>query len=134
MIFFALCVLCVIIAIALSITCIIFKPRNSYMPGIIAASWSAAIALTAAYVVASSAVTQHCQDLQQTYNELMLYYDTVAMSTDENIRFDYYTKVKDYNELYQDYKADLNSIWISSLYDKEIIDSITPIDFILNAG
>ena len=81
MIFFALCVLCVIIAIALSVTSIIFKPRNNYIPGIIAVSWSAAIALTAGYVVASNAVAQHCQDLQQTYSELMLYYDTVSMST-----------------------------------------------------
>ena len=69
---------------------------------------------------------------QETYDNLMLYYYTVETSTNEYLRYDYYNKVNEYNECYNELVARSKSLTQNWFFDTAALDKLDTISFTLH--
>lgn len=72
------------------------------------------------------------QSVAERYDDLMLYYNTVVYSDNEYVRYDYFNKVKAYNEDYDAIIRASESKWTGWFYPAEQIAKLNPIDFTLH--
>lgn len=72
------------------------------------------------------------QSMVERYDDLMLYYNTVVYSDNEYVRYDYFNKVKAYNENYDAIIRASESKWTGWFYPAEEIAKLNPIDFTLH--
>lgn len=72
------------------------------------------------------------QHITERYDDLMLYYNTVVYSDNEYVRYDYFNKVKAYNEDYDAIIRASESKWTGWFYPAEQIAKLNPIDFTLH--
>lgn len=72
------------------------------------------------------------QSVAERYDDLMLYYNTVVYSDNEYVRYDYFNKVKAYNEDYDAIIRASESKWTGWFYPTEQIAKLNPIDFTLH--
>ena len=70
-------------------------------------------------------------DLQDRYEDLMIYHNTVSESTNEYVRFDYYNKILDYNNDYTRLENASNGLIAGYLVPKNWNESISRIEFLL---
>ena len=75
----------------------------------------ACILLGALNILVGACVSSDINFARIRYDDLMLYYNIVNNSTNEYIRYDYFEKVKAYNNYYANLEADSNS-WLSAAY------------------
>ena len=68
---------------------------------------------------------------QERYNELMIYKQTVEQSTNEYVRWDYYDKVLDWNEHYEENANPAESFWFGP-YQHDVFEGTALIDFQLH--
>lgn len=66
------------------------------------------------------------------YDDLMLYYYTVEVSSNEYLRYDYYNKVNAFNDEYNRLLAVSESKWSSWFCDQTTLAEFGPIDFALH--
>lgn len=129
---FYLFIVCALIAIATALVMWIFQCGHSVVFQHILV-WSFAVALLSC--VFSAAFASSMQDeliaLQNEYNDLMVYYDIVNDSTDEVVRYDYYTNVLDYNERCRRLQEKNKSFWIGCFMTDEEMETLPIIDFYL---
>lgn len=96
-------------------------------------TWSLAKALL--FCILSAAFASNMRGelaiLQNEYNDLMVYYDIVNNSTDEVVRYDYYTDVLDYNERCHRLQKDNKSFWIGCFMTDEEMENLPTINFYL---
>ena len=115
------------------ITCIFGYQRNRKARRGIAFGVAICITLGVACGIAGAALQTQTAQLQEEYNTLMLYYNTVDCSMNEYVRFDYYNRVLDFNERFNDFQTDsMTNIWLKNLYPKNWDININPIDFTLH--
>lgn len=72
------------------------------------------------------------QSMAERYDDLMLYYNTVVYSDNEYVRYDYFNKVKTYNENYDAIIRASESKWTGWFYPAEEIAKLNTIDFTLH--
>lgn len=72
------------------------------------------------------------QSMTERYDDLMLYYNTVVYSDNEYVRYDYFNKVKAYNEDYDAIIRASESKWTGWFYPAEEIAKLNTIDFTLH--
>lgn len=72
------------------------------------------------------------QSVAERYDNLMLYYNTVVYSDNEYVRYDYFNKVKAYNEDYEAIIRASESKWTGWFYPAEDIAKLNTIDFTLH--
>lgn len=72
------------------------------------------------------------QSMVERYDDLMLYYNTVVYSDNEYVRYDYFNKVKAYNEDYDAIIRASESKWTGWFYPAEEIAKLNTIDFTLH--
>ena len=72
------------------------------------------------------------QSMAEQYDDLMLYYNTVVYSDNEYVRYDYFNKVKTYNENYDAIIRASESKWTGWFYPAEEIAKLNTIDFTLH--
>lgn len=72
------------------------------------------------------------QSVAERYDDLMLYYNTVVYSDNEYVRYDYFNKVKAYNESYEAIIRASESKWTGWFYPAEDIAKLNIIDFTLH--
>ena len=72
------------------------------------------------------------QSMAERYDDLMLYYNTVVYSDNEYVRYDYFNKVKTYNENYDAIIRASESKWTGWVYPAEEIAKLNTIDFTLH--
>lgn len=72
------------------------------------------------------------QSVTERYDDLMLYYNTVVYSDNEYVRYDYFNKVKAYNEDYEAIIRASESKWTGWFYPAEDIAKLNTIDFTLH--
>ena len=72
------------------------------------------------------------QSVAERYDDLMLYYNTVVYSDNEYVRYDYFNKVKAYNEDYEAIIRASESKWTGWFYPAEDIAKLNTIDFTLH--
>lgn len=68
---------------------------------------------------------------QERYDELMIYKQTVEQSTNEYVRWNYYDKVLDWNEHYEENANPAESFWFGP-YQHDVFEGTTLIDFQLH--
>ena len=68
-------------------------------------------------------------NLQNEYDNIMLYHDIVSDSTNEAVRFGHYEKVSDFNEKYANMEAQSQSKWFGSLIASDWTENMSLIDF-----
>ena len=68
---------------------------------------------------------------QERYNELMIYKQTVEQSTNEYVRWNYYDKVLDWNEHYEENANPAESFWFGP-YQHDVLEGTALIDFLLH--
>lgn len=68
---------------------------------------------------------------QERYNELMIYKQTVEQSTNEYVRWNYYGKVLDWNEHYEENANPAESFWFGP-YQHDVFEGTALIDFQLH--
>jgi 4-amino-4-deoxy-L-arabinose transferase-like glycosyltransferase len=68
---------------------------------------------------------------QERYNELIIYKQTVEQSTNEYVRWNYYGKVLDWNEHYEDNANYTESFWFGP-YQHDVFEGTALIDFQLH--
>lgn len=68
---------------------------------------------------------------QERYDELMIYKQTVEQSTNEYVRWNYYGKVLDWNERYEENANPTESFWFAP-YQHDVFEGTTLIDFELH--
>lgn len=129
---FYLFIVCALIATATALVMWIFRCGRSVVFQHILV-WSLAGVLLFSLFSAgfSSSMRNELAALQNEYNDLMVYYDIVNNSTDEVVRYDYYTDVLDYNERYRRLQEDNKSFWIGCFMTDEEMESLLTIDFCL---
>lgn len=66
------------------------------------------------------------------YDDLMLYYYTVEMSSNEYLRYDYYNKVNAFNDEYNRLLKISESEWTSWFCDQTALAEFSTIDFALH--
>lgn len=82
--------------------------------------------------IAATQADDYRQELQETYNQLVLYQDTVSYCGNEYVRFDFYTRCQEYNERYNTYNK-LSEHWLIGVwYKTDKISDLSTIDFVLN--
>ena len=91
-----------IITFAIFVISIIFTLATKSSKGLEAVIISAVFLLFTFFVVATvnSEVEARISAMYDTYDNLMLYHETVETSTNEYVRFDYHKKVEEYNAAY----------------------------------
>lgn len=80
----------------------------------------------------SAGARSDLQSVAERYDDLMLYYNTVVYSDNEYVRYDYFNKVKTYNEDYDAIIRASESKWTGWFYPAEEIAKLNPIDFTLH--
>lgn len=65
---------------------------------------------------------------QERYDELMIYKQTVEQSTNEYVRWNYYDKVLDWNEHYEENANPAESFWFGP-YQHDVFEGTALIDF-----
>lgn len=129
---FYLFIVCALIAISTALVMWIFRCGRSVVFQHIL-TWSLAGALLFCILSAafSSNMRNELATLQNEYNDLMVYYDIVNNSTDEVVRYDYYTDVLDYNERCRRLQKDNKSFWIGCFITDKEMETLPTIDFCL---
>ena len=129
---FYMFIICMLIAIAAALVMWIFRCEHSVVFQHILV-WSLAVALLSSLF--SAAFASNMRDelviLQNEYNDLMVYYDIVNHSTDEVVRYNYYTDLLDYNERYYRLQENNKSFWIGCFMTDEEMETLSSIDFYL---
>ena len=68
---------------------------------------------------------------QERYNELMIYKQTVEQSINEYVRWNYYDKILDWNEYYEENANPAESFWFGP-YQHDVFEGTALIDFQLH--
>lgn len=117
----------VIFVIAFLVTCI---SRKNYNALVISGAFLFATFITV--VTAASVANDRISAMHETYDNLMLYYETVETSTNEYVRFDYYEKVAEYNSAYDFNLTQEEGPLFGWLYPADWDDNLGHIDFQLH--
>ena len=129
---FYLFIVCALIAIATALVMWIFRCGHfTVFQYILVWSLAGALLLGIFSAAFSSSMRDELIALQNEYNNLMVYYDIVNDSTDEVVRYDYYTNVLDYNKRCRQLQEDNKSFWIGCFMADEEMETLPTIDFYL---
>lgn len=91
-----------IVIFVIFVISVIFTLWTQDSEGLEAVIISAVFLLFTFFVIATvnSSVNARISAMHDTYDNLMLYHETVETSTNEYVRFDYHEKVEEYNAAY----------------------------------
>lgn len=134
MILLAILLIAALIAAASIVVLIIFKPRWSWLRYVMSMALGIAIALGVTISISAHGCRVAVNELRQEYAHIVLYYDLIDTCDNEYVRFDFYNRVKQYNNLYEDLRKDTDSAWIGALYPDNWYEEFGTIDFLLRDG
>lgn len=117
---------------AVGIVMVVFGSKNHLLRRGFSLGLVLSILLMAFCGVYSGIARDKFVGLRAEYSDLMLYYNTVNNSTNEYVRYDYYEKVMDYNEDYENYQEQTENSWVGALCSKDWGLGIGLIDFQLH--
>lgn len=130
MIFVCAFLTAIVIAIVAGIT--IFLHPTKLAKQIVIGAIILAVIFGIVCLIGMSVVKHEIIRVQDTYDDLMLYYYTVETSTNEYLRYDYYNKVNEYNECYNELVARSKSPVENWFFDTAVLDKLDTISFTLH--
>lgn len=124
--------LAMLVAAAAITTYLVFKPKWPWMMRVIYVMVALSIAMGVAACIAHSVVTHNVNTLQEEYDNIMLYYNTVSNSPNEYVRYNFYNRVNEFNTSYEDAMEQSKSIWVGAFFDNDWSNEMAPIVFELH--
>ena len=121
-------------ALATIVVRVIFNPAWPWLNRVIAALLVASLALGVVAVVGSATYNGAAEKIQEQYDTIMLYYDTIDNCRNEYVRFDFYTRVQDYNTEYLKTQEKAEDMWFGKLFPSDWDVACGLIDFKLIGG
>ena len=85
-------------------------------------------------LVLSGIYANRVTELNATHADLALYQPLVEETTNEYIRYDFYNKVNDFNERYEEMAKASENSWFGGLVRKDWSATMGPIDFYLHGA
>lgn len=121
-----------LVAIIIRVT---FNPHWPWLNRVITTFLVISLALGVVTVVGSATYNgAAAEKIQEQYDTIMLYYDTIDNCRNEYVRFDFYTKVQDYNAEYLKTQEKAEDMWLGKLFPSNWDIACGLIDFKLNEG
>lgn len=132
MIMLCIILLALLIAVSAIVVRFIFRPKWVWLNYVIifVLAVSLGFGLSAAAIASSS--RNQVKALQDEYDTIMLYHYTISNAMSEPVRFDFYQRILEFNETYDNIMEASQSAWIGALYDKDWNANMTPILFDLH--
>lgn len=121
-------------ALATIVVRVIFNPAWPWLNRVIATLLVISLALGVVAVVGLATYNGAAEKIQEQYDTIMLYYDTIDNCRNEYVRFDFYTKVQDYNAEYLKTKEKAENMWFGKLFPSDWDVACGLIDFKLIGG
>lgn len=121
-------------ALAAIVVRVIFNPTWPWLNRVIATLLVISLALGAVSVVGSATYNGAAEKIQEQYDSIMLYYDTIYNCRNEYVRFDFYARVQDYNAEYLKTQEKAEDMWFGELFPSDWNANCETIDFELHTG
>jgi hypothetical protein len=74
---------------------------------------------------------REARDLAAEFEDITLYHETVSLSSNEYVRFNFYERVREYNKAYLDTVKESENIFYGALYPKNWAEGLNTIEFML---
>ena len=132
MVILCILLLALLMALATTIVCLVFKPKWAWLNRVMLAMIALSIAMGCVTLIADSVCGHQLDGLRDEYDNINLYYNTIALCENEYVRFDFYERVNDYNAEYKKIQENAENIWLSAFFPKGWDEEITPIEFYLH--
>ena len=113
---------------------VIFNPTWPWLNRVIATLLVISLALGVVSVVGSATYNGAAEKIQEQYDTIMLYYDTIDNCRNEYVRFDFYTRVQDYNAEYLKTQEKAENMWFGKLFPSNWNVNCGTINFELHTG
>lgn len=134
MILLTVLLIALILTTALIVVPTIFHYRAKWLRIAVAVGVAVSVFFGIATISTGSVATNRAEWLKAESADIMLYYNTVNYSDNEYVRYDFYDRVKAYNEVYAAYQEATEDPLTSWLYDADVLTECGYIDFMLNTG
>ena len=121
-------------ALATIIVRVIFNPAWPWLNRVIATLLIISLALGAVAVISSATYNGAAEKIQEQYDTIMIYYDTIDNCRNEYVRFDFYARVQDYNAEYLKAQEKAENMWFGKLFPSNWNAACGLIDFKLIEG
>lgn len=106
--------------------------KNALCRKIVSVGVIAALSLGFIFAITGGVMSNSTDKLCDQYHDLTLYQYTIEQSVNEYVRFDYYNRVMDYNEMYENHRCQAANDWFGWLYGKDWDSGIGYIEFVLH--
>ena len=123
-----------LITLAAIIVRVALNPTWPWLNRVIATFLVISLALGVVAVVGSATYNGVAKNIQEQYDTIMLYYDTIDNCRNEYVRFDFYTRVQDYNAEYLKTQEKAEDTWFGKLFPSNWNANCKTIDFELHTG
>ena len=134
MILIAILLIALIITAAVIIVPSIFHYKSKLLQSIMCIGFCVCIVLGFICGTVASQAKDVGNWLKAESANIQLYYNTIAYSDNEYVRYDFYNRVTKYNRVYKSYQNKVENSLTSWLYDGDVLIECAPIEFVLNTG
>ena len=121
-----------ILTIIFAIVSAIFNIRSKRIYSLIAIGVLLSVVLLFFALISMVNLRVETSNLRENFAVLSLYYSPVSQSKDEYVRYDYYTRISDFNEELEHHQRRTTSPLTNAFYPKDWDDGLVPISFELN--
>ena len=123
-----------LVAVAAIIVRVIFNPTWPWLNRVITSLLVLFIAFGVVATVGAATYNTTAEKIQEQYDTIMLYYDTIDNCRNEYVRFDFYARVQDYNAEYLKTQEKAENMWFGKLFPSDWDIACGLIDFRLIEG
>ena len=123
-----------LVAVATIVVRVIFNPTWPWLNRVIATFLVISLALGVVAAVGSATYNTTAKKIQEQYDTILLYYDTIDNCRNEYVRFDFYARVQDYNAEYLKTQEKAEDMWFGKLFPSDWDVACGLIDFKLIEG
>lgn len=132
MIILCVTLLALLIAVSAVVVRFIFRPKWVWLNYVIIFMLSASLMFGLCAATIANSSRNQVKALQDEYDNIMLYHYTISNAMSEPVRFDFYQRIIEFNEAYNDMLEASQSAWVGALYDRDWNANMTPILFDLH--
>lgn len=131
MILVSVLMIALILAAAAILVRLIFRPNWVWFDQAIFFTLVFAVILGTVCGCVKSAFNRQVHDLAEEFENITLYHETISLSENEYVRFNFYERVREYNKAYLDTVKESENMFYGALYPKDWAKDLTTIEFML---
>jgi hypothetical protein len=131
MILLSILMIALILAAAAILVRLIFRPNWAWLDQLIFFVLAFALILGTVCGCMKRDYGREARNLAAEFEEITLYHETVSLSSNEYVRFNFYERVREYNKAYLDTVKESENMFYGALYPKNWAEGLTTIEFML---